>query len=149
MKTLQRLDGTIAEYNNDGSLTPNYAESWSANADASEYINVVKALWNNGDDFTAEDVARNIEMGVIKRLKVTQWCQQGADRPDTGVPRARSLLLIHNGLKRAVSDITIIAGSGRLPKSDSITAILLKQLFQLSGYRTTLSNRLELVRGCR
>ena len=56
----------LIQFNSDGSLEGRLLESWTANEDVTQYtLNVRKGVtWNNGDPFTAEDVARNF----------TRWC---------------------------------------------------------------------------
>ena len=52
----------LVEYNRDGSFSGILLESWEANEDATQYtLNVRQGImFNNGDEFTAEDVAANI-----------------------------------------------------------------------------------------
>jgi peptide/nickel transport system substrate-binding protein len=64
------LENLVA-YENDGTFTPMLLESWEISEDAKTYtLNVRKNVkWNNGDDLTAEDVARN----------VTGWCDKSLE----------------------------------------------------------------------
>ncbi|MEM9342649.1 MAG: ABC transporter substrate-binding protein [Pseudomonadota bacterium] len=53
----------LVQYNADGSFEPVLLDAWEVNEDATEYRLFLRqgVTWNNGDPFTAADVAANIE----------------------------------------------------------------------------------------
>ncbi|OUS36437.1 diguanylate cyclase [Rhodobacterales bacterium 56_14_T64] len=61
----------LVSYENDGTFLPVLLDSWEISEDAKTYtLNVRQGVkWNNGDDFTAGDVARNI----------AGWCEKDVE----------------------------------------------------------------------
>ena len=85
-------------------------ESWEINEDATEYtLNVRQGVkWNNGDDFTAEDVARNI----------TRWCEKDVEGNSMA---GRFAVLIDDATGKAAEGAITVDGSTvklTLPRSD-------------------------------
>ncbi|MGJ8605212.1 MAG: ABC transporter substrate-binding protein [Marivita sp.] len=112
----------LVEYQVDGSIAPALLESWSVNDDATVYtLNIRPGVtWNNGDAFTAQDVAFNIARWCESAVEGNSMASRMASLidSDTGEARDGAITVIDDTtveLTLNQPDITIIAGFSDYP----------------------------------
>src|SRR6056297_425347 len=114
----------LIENNPDGSFSGVLLESWSANADATQYtLNVRPGItWNNGDPFTAEDVAANFIGWCDSTVEGNSMAARMGALVDseTGVARDGAIQVVDDMtvlITYPAPDITLVPGIADYPSA--------------------------------
>ncbi|GAA5081259.1 ABC transporter substrate-binding protein [Roseibacterium beibuensis] len=114
----------LIEYNADGSFGGVLLDSWEANEDATVYTLRLRegVKWNNGDDFTAEDVAANFIGWCDSTVEGNSMAARmgGLVDPDTGVAREGAIEVVDPLTVRITypaPDITLVPGIADYPSA--------------------------------
>ncbi|MBY6200093.1 ABC transporter substrate-binding protein [Maritalea mobilis] len=114
----------LIEYNADGSFNGVLLDSWEANEDATQYTLRLRegVKWNNGDDFTAEDVAANFIGWCDSTVEGNSMAARmgGLVDPDTGVAREGAIEVVDPLTVRITypaPDITLVPGIADYPSA--------------------------------
>ncbi|AZQ65848.1 ABC transporter substrate-binding protein [Silicimonas algicola] len=112
----------LVEYNNDGSFRGMLLDGWEVNENATLYTLKVRpgVTWNNGDPFTAQDVARNIERWCDKEVEANSMAGRFATiiDPDTNKAIDGAITVVDDAtvtLTLPRPDISLIAGMADYP----------------------------------
>ena len=112
----------MVEYEPDGSLRGMLLESWETNEDATQWTLKVRpgVKWNNGDDFTAEDVVHNIRRwadGTVEGNSMAARFDALKD-PATNQMREDAAVIVDPltvQLNLSVPDITVVVNMADYP----------------------------------
>lgn len=112
----------LVEYRGDGTFTGMLLKAWEINADATGYLLHVRpgVRWNNGDPFTATDVARNIARWCDTRALGNSMASRFAAliNPETGQVRDGAITVVDDltvALSLSRPDIALIANMSDYP----------------------------------
>lgn len=112
----------LVDYHPDGTFTGVLLDNWEINDDATQYILNVRqgVTWNNGDPFTAEDVARNISGWCDSTMEGNSMASRFEALIDSTTGKARDGAIevvddhtVH--LNLGAPDITLIASMSDYP----------------------------------